>query len=108
MSGSTSTPLGWLGIARLGLVQLSLGAVVVLTTSTLMGPLTIEQISSISGMNSFPVLAIRLGLVVTPSMSPSRFASLISSIIAVSIKIFMASPSAGRRTVAVQPLPVLS
>jgi hypothetical protein len=28
-------PLGWLGIVRLGLVQTGLGAIVVLTTSTL-------------------------------------------------------------------------
>ncbi|MCU0773603.1 MAG: BCD family MFS transporter [Ideonella sp.] len=42
MSGTTSHPLGWLGIARLGLVQLSLGAVVVLTTSTLNRVMVVE------------------------------------------------------------------
>ncbi len=36
------TPLGWLGIVRLGLVQLSLGAVVVLTTSTLNRVMVVE------------------------------------------------------------------
>jgi BCD family chlorophyll transporter-like MFS transporter len=35
-------PLGWLGIVRLGLVQLSLGAVVVLTTSTLNRVMVVE------------------------------------------------------------------
>ena len=37
------TPLGWLGIARLGLVQAGLGAVVVLTTSTLNRVMIIEM-----------------------------------------------------------------
>ncbi len=36
------TPLGWLGIARLGLVQAMLGAVVVLTTSTLNRVMVVE------------------------------------------------------------------
>ena len=35
-------PLGWLGIARLGLVQAMLGAVVVLTTSTLNRVMVVE------------------------------------------------------------------
>jgi MFS transporter, BCD family, chlorophyll transporter len=39
MSGK---PLGWLGIARLGLVQSALGAVVVLTTSTLNRVMVVE------------------------------------------------------------------
>jgi BCD family chlorophyll transporter-like MFS transporter len=39
MSGS---PLGWLGIIRLGLVQTALGAVVVLTTSTLNRVMVVE------------------------------------------------------------------
>ncbi len=38
----TAAPLGWLGILRLGLVQAGLGAVVVLTTSTLNRVMTIE------------------------------------------------------------------
>ncbi len=37
------TPLGWPGIARLGLVQMSLGAVVVLTTSTLNRVMVVEM-----------------------------------------------------------------
>jgi len=35
-------PLGWLGIARLGLVQTSLGAIVVLTTSTINRVMVVE------------------------------------------------------------------
>jgi len=38
----TSSPLGWLGIFRLGLVQTALGAVVVLTTSTLNRVMVVE------------------------------------------------------------------
>ncbi len=41
MSG-VPAPLGWLGIARLGLVQAMLGAVVVLTTSTLNRVMVVE------------------------------------------------------------------
>ncbi len=36
------TPLGWLGIVRLGLVQTSLGAIVVLTTSTINRIMVVE------------------------------------------------------------------
>jgi len=39
---NTPPPLGWLGIARLGLVQAMLGAVVVLTTSTLNRVMVVE------------------------------------------------------------------
>ena len=39
---NTLPPLGWLGIARLGLVQAMLGAVVVLTTSTLNRVMVVE------------------------------------------------------------------
>jgi BCD family chlorophyll transporter-like MFS transporter len=39
---SDSTPLGWLGVFRLALVQASLGAVVVLTTSTLNRVMVVE------------------------------------------------------------------
>ena len=35
-------PLGWFGIVRLGLVQTSLGAIVVLTTSTLNRVMVVE------------------------------------------------------------------
>ena len=38
----THKPLSWLGIARLGLVQMSLGAIVVLTTSTLNRVMVVE------------------------------------------------------------------
>lgn len=38
-----ATPLGWLGIVRLGLVQTALGAIVVLTTSTLNRVMVVEM-----------------------------------------------------------------
>ena len=38
----TATPLGWVGIVRLGLVQTALGAIVVLTTSTLNRVMVVE------------------------------------------------------------------
>lgn len=38
----SAEPLGWLGIARLGLVQTALGAIVVLTTSTLNRVMVVE------------------------------------------------------------------
>ncbi|MGJ5034874.1 BCD family MFS transporter [Bradyrhizobium sp. HKCCYLRH3059] len=42
MSSAASAPLSWFGIVRLGLVQTALGAVVVLTTSTLNRVMVIE------------------------------------------------------------------
>lgn len=39
---SALAPLGWLGIVRLGLVQMALGAIVVLTTSTLNRVMVVE------------------------------------------------------------------
>ncbi|MCO5762402.1 MAG: PucC family protein, partial [Chromatiaceae bacterium] len=42
MTRSTSPPLGWLGILRLGLVQTALGAIIVLTTSTLNRVMVVE------------------------------------------------------------------
>jgi len=39
---SAAAPLGWLGIVRLGLVQTALGAIVVLTTSTLNRVMVVE------------------------------------------------------------------
>ena len=38
----TNAPLGWFGIVRLGLVQTALGAIVVLTTSTLNRVMVVE------------------------------------------------------------------
>lgn len=38
----TSRPLGWLGILRLGLLQTALGAILVLTTSTLNRVMVVE------------------------------------------------------------------
>ncbi len=42
MTAATTAPLSWFGIVRLGLVQTALGAVVVLTTSTLNRVMVIE------------------------------------------------------------------
>jgi len=42
MTRSTPSPLGWLGILRLGLVQTALGSIVVLTTSTLNRVMVVE------------------------------------------------------------------
>jgi len=42
MRAREMTPLGWLGIVRLGLVQTALGAIVVLTTSTLNRVMVVE------------------------------------------------------------------
>jgi BCD family chlorophyll transporter-like MFS transporter len=42
MDRSAQQPLGWLGIIRLGIVQASLGAIVVLTTSTLNRVMVLE------------------------------------------------------------------
>lgn len=42
MTAPAALPLGWVGIARLGLVQACLGAVVVLTTSTLNRVMVVE------------------------------------------------------------------
>ncbi len=41
-AGSHPAPLGWLGIVRLGLVQTALGAIVVLTTSTINRVMVVE------------------------------------------------------------------
>ncbi|MFN3868726.1 MAG: BCD family MFS transporter [Hyphomicrobiaceae bacterium] len=38
----TTTPLGWIGIVRLGLVQTALGAIIVLTTSTINRVMVVE------------------------------------------------------------------
>ena len=43
MNGSPLPPLGWLGILRLGLVQTSLGAIVVLTTAALNRVMVVEH-----------------------------------------------------------------
>src|SRR5436309_1206142 len=63
------------------------------TTSTLTGPPTILQISSTVGLNGLPSLAMSVGLVVTPSNTPSAAASRISLIFPVSRNIFIALPS---------------
>lgn len=42
MSRTTDDPIGWVGIFRLGLVQAALGAIVVLTTSTLNRVMVVE------------------------------------------------------------------
>lgn len=42
MNGGSDSPLGWLGIVRLGLVQTALGGIVVLTTSTINRIMVVE------------------------------------------------------------------
>src|SRR5215470_8209586 len=64
----------------------------VATTSRLTSPGTIEQISSTRGRNGRFSLAMREGLVVTPSTTPMATPSLISLTFAVSRKIFMLPP----------------
>src|SRR5437879_3837045 len=61
----------------------------VLTTSALMGPSTIEQISRSTLSKSRPVFATSEGLVVTPSRIPQLCASRSSATSAVSMKRFM-------------------
>src|ERR1700685_1278110 len=61
----------------------------VATTSALIGPSTISQISFSTSWYGRPVLAMSDGLVVTPSMSPQLAASRISATSAVSIKYFI-------------------
>ena len=67
----------------------------VLTTSALMGPSTISVISMISCLKGLPLLAASEGLVVTPSIRPIDWASLISSVSPESIKIFTNPPYRG-------------
>src|SRR5712691_1452335 len=65
----------------------------VATTSAEMGPFTVSQIWTRISSGSPPSLESRVGLVVTPSITPSAAASRISFKLAVSRKIFMsASP----------------
>ena len=58
-----------------------------------MGPSTTSAISFTRVLTSTPSLAMRLGLVVTPSRIPQLLISLIMSRFAVSMKIFMFMPS---------------
>ena len=62
---------------------------VTLTTSALMGPSMISVISMINSLKFLPLFAASDGLVVTPSMRPMSWASLISPVSPLSIKIFM-------------------
>jgi hypothetical protein len=64
------------------------------TTSALIGPSTIERISSSTSRNLRPVLATSDGFVVTPSTMPISWALRISPTSAVSMKNFMRAPSA--------------
>jgi hypothetical protein len=61
-------------------------------TSALTGPSTRLQISLTTSLKSRPDLAMREGLVVTPSMSPIETSSRMSSMSAVSAKNFMSGP----------------
>ena len=65
------------------------------TASAETGPGTISQISAITCSKDRPVLATRVGLVVTPSKIPRDWASRISPTSAVSIKNFTFSPFLG-------------
>src|SRR5690625_1692702 len=59
------------------------------TTSALTGPETMDVISSMTCRKSRPSFAIRLGFVVTPAKMPHECTSLISSMLAVSMKNFI-------------------
>ncbi len=63
-----------------------------LTTSALIGPSTISVISMMSCLNGLPLFAASEGFVVTPSIRPMDWASLISLVSPVSMKIFMRLP----------------
>ncbi len=69
--------------------SLIISGAVMLTTSALIGPSTISVISMISCLNGLPLLEASVGLVVTPSMRPMSWASLISLVSPLSIKIFI-------------------
>ena len=69
--------------------SLIISGAVMLTTSALIGPSTISVISMMSCLKGLPLLEARVGLVVTPSIRPMDWASLISSVSPESIKIFI-------------------
>ena len=63
-----ATPLGWLGIVRLGLVQTALGAIVVLTTSTLNRVMVVEMaLPAPGGLGVREWFLLRL---LTPELTP--------------------------------------
>ena len=73
----------------------SMSSAPVATTSADTGPSTSLAISAMTSRKLLPDLAIRLGLVVTPSSSPVAASSSISRVSAVSTKNFMAAASCG-------------
>ncbi len=76
-------------IPAMRLASSIISGAIVLPTSTLIGPSTIEHISLTTSRKGLPVAAICDGLVVTPSRIPQEPASLISSTFAVSMKNFI-------------------
>src|SRR5258705_5718042 len=79
----------FLAIRDSSLPSFTISSVVVLTTSALTGPATMEQISLSTSKKSFPSFATRDGFVVTPSRIPQLAAFRISPTFAVSMKNFM-------------------
>ncbi|KJZ86634.1 hypothetical protein ClosIBUN13A_CONTIG227g03495 [Clostridium sp. IBUN13A] len=76
-------------IFAISLASLSMPSQFIEITSPLIGPSTIDVISFITSLKSRPSLAISDGFVVTPHITPKSFAFFISSIFAVSTKIFI-------------------
>ena len=85
--GSLTLMLGWM--AASSLPSFTISSAVVDMASAEMGPSTISAISLTRVRTSTPSLAMRLGLVVTPSRIPQLLISLIMSRLAVSMKIFI-------------------
>ncbi len=99
MSGTLTTTFLWIFASSRPSRRIS--SRVVASTSAEMGPSTISQISAITWRVGLPALARSDGLVVTPSMAPIAWASLISAMSPVSMKIFIASlPAPLRRKAA--------
>src|SRR4030042_1074673 len=89
--GILTAPPSWIRASSAASATMALTSVA--TTSALTGPCTNSQIVWICSLKSslvpMPILAHRLGLVVTPSTRPRLWASRISSSLAVSIKNFI-------------------
>ena len=68
ISGTLTTTLGWMPASRSPSSTMPSASSAV--TSALIGPSTMEQISSITSSNTRPERAMRDGFVVTPSITP--------------------------------------
>ena len=90
ISGTLTTMFLWI-LAR-SLPSLIIASASRLTTSALIGPSTMVQISRRRSLKLRPSLATSDGLVVTPSKTPQLAASLISFVLPVSKKIIMGIP----------------